>query len=204
MRIYVDMDDVLCETAVALCGMAEREFGRRVAYENVRDFDLQKVFSLSDAEMDRFREISHMRDTLASFTETVGAVAGVRSLAEAGHEVEIVTGRPPISHPGTSDWLKAAGLEDLPVLYVDKYDRADVFARRPGDPPLVRFEDLEARGYDVAIDDSPLALRRLAGWRNTRVLVFSRPWNQSFDLAPNMRRIGGWPDLLARFADGLV
>jgi len=35
MRIYCDMDDILCETAASLCTLAEREFGRVVAYEDV-------------------------------------------------------------------------------------------------------------------------------------------------------------------------
>ena len=39
MRIYVDIDDVLCETAASLCGLAAREFGRHVAYEDVGVFD---------------------------------------------------------------------------------------------------------------------------------------------------------------------
>ena len=66
MRIYVDIDDVLCETAATLCGLAEREFGRHVKYLDVRQFDLQKVFSLDDSEMARFRELSHSAHALAS------------------------------------------------------------------------------------------------------------------------------------------
>ena len=46
--IYVDMDDVLCETAANLCRLAEREFGRHVDYADVFAFDLQKVFGLTD------------------------------------------------------------------------------------------------------------------------------------------------------------
>ena len=62
MRVYVDMDDVLCETAASLCGMAEREFARRVRYEDVKHFDLQKVFSLDDGEMAAFRALSPRKD----------------------------------------------------------------------------------------------------------------------------------------------
>ena len=51
MRIYVDIDDVLCETAASLCEIVAREFGRHVAYEDVFQFDLQDVFRLTDEEM---------------------------------------------------------------------------------------------------------------------------------------------------------
>ena len=66
MRVYVDMDDVLCETASALCALAWRRFGRRVRYEDVKCFDLQKAFALDDAEMAAFRALSHSPQMLAS------------------------------------------------------------------------------------------------------------------------------------------
>jgi len=195
MKIYVDIDDVLCETAAKLCEIAGREFGRRVPYDEVRDFDLQKVFSLSDAEMERFRELSHSEETLASYPATEGAVEGVKALAAAGHDVDIVTGRPASAHRGTEAWLRAAGLADFKVTYVDKYGRTGCFAASADDPPTVDFDDLRSRRYDVAIDDSPVVLSRLAAWPETRVLVFDRPWNAHFPLAANMTRVASWREI---------
>jgi hypothetical protein len=114
-------------------------------------------------------------------------------LAAAGHRVDIVTGRPAFTHHDTSEWLRIAGLGAFPVTYVDKYGRS--FASGPEDPPTVTMDELETRCYDVVIDDSPVVLRRLAGWIHSRVLVFSRPWNESFPLAENMTRVGGWTDV---------
>ena len=192
MRIYVDIDDVLCETAATLCAIARREFGRVVLYDDVRSFDLQQVFSLSDAEMARFRELSHTDEALMSFPVTEGAVEGVKALMAAGHVVDIVTGRPAAAHRGTEAWLEAAGLGGLVVTYVDKYGRIGCFASGPDDPPTVTMEELRARRYDVAVDDSPVVLARLADWANTHILVYDRPWNASFPLAPNMSRVKGW------------
>jgi uncharacterized HAD superfamily protein len=195
MNIYVDMDDVLCETAAALCDIARREFNRHVNYSDVCEFDLQKTFSLSDAEMDRFRIISHQHETLISYPETPDAVAGVKSLLRKGHSIDIVTGRPASAHLGTEAWLRSVGLGDVAVTYVDKYNRADAFECGADDPPTVPFDELERRVYDVVIDDSPVALNRLASWHEALVLVFDRPWNRKFDLARNMRRISGWADV---------
>ena len=33
--IYVDFDDVLCETALGLARIVEEEFGRKVAFEDI-------------------------------------------------------------------------------------------------------------------------------------------------------------------------
>ena len=196
MRIYVDIDDVLCETAASLCGVAAREFGRHVPYAEVRQFDLQQVFGLTDEEMKRFRVVSHAPETLASYPVTPGAVAGVRALRAAAHAVEIVTGRPASSHVGTEAWLTAAGLGDFAVTYVDKYGRDACYAHNPGDPATVPLAELMMRHYDVAIDDSPAVLGHLAQWTKTRILVFSRPWNEAFGLSPNMTRVRGWQDIV--------
>ena len=40
MNIYVDYDDCLCETARAFTVIAERLFGKKVPYEEVRFFNL--------------------------------------------------------------------------------------------------------------------------------------------------------------------
>ena len=196
MRIYVDIDDVLSETARSLCAIAESEFGRHVDYSDVREFDLQRVFSFSDDEMERFRVLSHVPDVLASFAEVSGAVEGVRSLVAAGHIVDLVTGRPASSRRGTEMWLERAGLGEFKVTYVDKYDRSGIYRNDPDDPPTVTMTELAARRYDVVIDDSPIVLAKLAAWRDSRVLVFDRPWNADFPISPNMQRIYSWADII--------
>lgn len=200
MRFYIDIDDVMCETAATLCGLADRAFGKGVPYAEVRQFDLQRTFGLTDDEMARFMVLSHTPDCLLSYPPTPGAADGVRSLRDAGHEVEFVTGRPPLAHAATSEWLARQGLDGIPVTYVDKYGR--VFPHRDGVPDPIPLADLLRRRYDVAIDDSPVVLPHLAAWTHTRVLVVDRPWNAAFPLAPNMTRVVGWAGILAAVAEG--
>ena len=194
--IYVDMDDVLCETAANLCRLAEREFGRHVDYADVFAFDLQKVFGLTDDEMRRFMAASHAPGALLTHPVTPGAPDALRALRDAGHSIEIVTGRPAYAHGDTERWLDAAGIGDFPVTYVDKYGRDSCYAHNAGDPPTVSLDELLSRQFDVVIDDSPQILARLADWKETRILVFSRPWNVSFPLSANMTRVGGWSEIL--------
>ena len=196
MRIYCDMDDILCETAATLCRLVEREFGVRVAYEDVHEFDLQKSFGLTADEMRRFMALAHRPESLLAYSETPGAVAGLKALAAAGHEVEIVTGRPASSFRATEAWLAAAGLGDFPVTYVNKYGR--LFSQDGDAPEMVPLADLLKRHYDVVIDDSPMVLPAFAAWTATRVMVFDRPWNAQFELAPNMTRVFGWGDVLEK------
>ena len=184
------MDDVLCETAAALCRLAEREFGVRVPYRGVSDFDLQKTFGLSDAQMRRFMAAAHERGCLLSYEATAGAAEGLKALAAAGCEVDVVTGRPASSHEATSEWLSRAGLDGFEVTYVDKYGREVPTGR--GLPETLPLSELLKRRYDVAIDDSPAVLPALSAWKHTKVLVFDRPWNAGFGLSENMTRVDGW------------
>lgn len=194
MRIYCDIDDVLSETATALCELAERMFRKRVVYDEVRDFNLQKVFSLTDEEMARYTEESHSYENLLAYAEVPGAVEAIKALLAAGHTIDLVTGRPVSSWRGTEAWLKKVGLDFLPVVYVDKYSRPAV--QDPDAPRRVKREDFLAHPYDVAIDDSPIALRALEAWQSTRVFIFDRPWNRDYSPSANMTRVKGWSEIL--------
>lgn len=198
MKIYVDMDDVLCETARHLCALAADAFGRIVSYEQVFQFDLQEVFGLTDAEMKRFMALSHTPGSLRAHEPTPHAADALQTLRAAGHDVHIITGRPAAAHAATADWLVLHGLGDFPVTYVDKYGRDACYAHNPDDPPTVTLAELLDRRFDLVIDDSPSILKHLAVWSDTRIFVFARPWNATYPLAPNMTRVQGWPDILTR------
>ena len=46
MKIYIDFDDVLCETAEYFTKIAKEMFGIDVPYRQVQFFNLQKSFDL--------------------------------------------------------------------------------------------------------------------------------------------------------------
>lgn len=188
------MDDILCETALSLCRVAKRLFGSTTRYEEMHNFNLQCSFHLTDAQLKELMDVAHSTDFLLSYEPTPGAVEGLKALRAAGHIVDIVTGRPATSYRGTEGWLAAAGLGDFPVTYVNKYGR--LFVPDGDAPEMVPLEELMKRPYDVVIDDSPVVLPAFASWTKSKVLVFDRPWNQSFSLAPNMTRVKGWTDIL--------
>lgn len=201
MRIYCDIDDVLSRTAEALLKLAADEFGRVLAYNAVTSFDLQLTFGFTDEEMRRFSTLSHTYEHLVAYEPVSGAVAGVKALAAKGHLVEFVTGRPATAHRATADWLARVGLGGFPVLYVDKYGRP--CPRGDDLPRTLTPAEFAAIPYDLAIDDSPLALDALRDRPETKVVVFDRPWNRAYPLAPNMVRVAGWSGL-CEIADFMV
>jgi 5'(3')-deoxyribonucleotidase len=196
MRIYIDFDDVLCETAQALSTLAKGMFGRDVPYENIEFFDLQRAFSLTNEEIDTLMVRAHETEFLISLKPIPHAVSSVQALCNAGHNVVIVTGRQSICHEGTTQWLLNNGLGQLEILYVDKYKRAPA-TPHPNVPRMLNIGDLNQLHFDVAIDDSPTALDLLTHRTNCQIVVFDRPWNRNYVGAPHIKRAFTWQDILA-------
>ncbi|MDD4101515.1 MAG: 2-dehydropantoate 2-reductase [Kiritimatiellae bacterium] len=201
MRIYVDFDDVLCETARHLTGLARDMFGRQVAYEAISAFDLRQAFSLSEAEIDELMEHAHRTDFLAGIMPVPGGVEAVDSMTAKGHDLVVVTGRPASSHAGSKAWLRQHGLGWLDLVHVDKYGRADL-KTQDGSPRTLGLWEFDAMDFDLAIEDSPAALDILAKRKDCSVIVFDRPWNKAYRHALNMRRAFSWQEIM-EMVDGV-
>ena len=67
MRIYVDYDDCLCETARSFSKLAVEMFGKNVAYEEIKYFDLYKSFDLNHEQFEDFMMRGHQPEVLLSF-----------------------------------------------------------------------------------------------------------------------------------------
>jgi len=195
MRIYIDFDDVLCETARHLSDMARDLFARNVPYEAISVFNLQEAFALSDAEIDELMDHAHRTEFLTRLDPAPGGLDAIRTLEACGHELAIVTGRPATSHDGSCGWLRKHGLGHLDIIYFDKYGRAPVNPPA-GTPKTLSRDDFDQLHFDVAIDDSPAALDLLAHRRNCTVIVYDRPWNRRYPAAPAMCRRGSWHEIV--------
>ncbi|MCR5727913.1 MAG: hypothetical protein K6G24_10650 [Lachnospiraceae bacterium] len=62
MKIYVDFDDCLCETARAFSNLAVEMFGKHVPYEKIRFFDLDKTFELNEKEFEQFMKKGELKE----------------------------------------------------------------------------------------------------------------------------------------------
>jgi len=110
MRIYIDFDDVLCETARHLSALAHDLFNRNVPYEAISGFDLQQAFALSDAQIRELMEQAHRPDFLTDIAPAPGGVEAVRTLEARGHDLAIVTGRPAAGSANTASRTSASSI----------------------------------------------------------------------------------------------
>ena len=175
MDIYVDYDDCLCETARHFSGLVQELFGRNVPYENIRYFDLQRSFSLTDAQYEEMMIKAHSPEVLLSYEATPGSTETLKAWTAEGHNVSIITGRPFSAYEPSREWLDRHGLQEVRLYCLNKYGR-DSFIKN-SDFSL-ELEDYCQMHFDYAVEDSPSAFRFFAHLPGLKVMVYDRPWNQ--------------------------
>ncbi len=181
-HIYVDFDDVLCETARGLADLAAELFGTRTTFEDIHSFDLGASFGLTPAQLDTLMHRAHEPDVLAAYAPVPGAVDGVTGWSERGCVIDIVTGRPAGTYDASRAWLEQHAVPFDSLVYVDKYGRNH--APHPG-VDVVGLDQLARMDYTLAIDDAPAMITFLASRTSIPVAVLDRPWNRSLDPLPS-------------------
>ncbi len=175
MKIYIDFDDVICETARYFTKIARELFEIEVPYEEIHFFNLQRSFGLTDTQYDQLMRAGHIPDTLLAYEETPSASRYINKWLQEGHEIRIITGRPYDSYEPSRQWLDEHGLKQVPLFCVDKYGR-EIFNQDCS--YSLRLEDLYRMEFDFAVEDSPAAFEHLLHFKSCRVAVFDRPWNR--------------------------
>jgi len=201
-RIYVDIDDVLSRTIESLVALLERTHDRRVDVEAVHDFDLALSFGLTPVEIEAFMERAHSDEILEALKPEEGAAAALRSWAEQGHSVALVTGRPPTTQAASLRWLERHEIAHDSLHHLDKWGRP---AWNDGSLPALRFDDIEAMGFAFAVEDSLETAVRLVEDFEIQVALMDRPWNRNFEGVSSKARAGmtrceGWNAVADLFA----
>ena len=190
MNIYVDFDDCLCETAKGFSTLVKDLFDIDVPYEDIRFFNLQKSFDLTDDQYEKMKIEAHTPKSLLSYEETPGASETINSWIDEGHDVSIITGRPGSAYEASRQWLDEHDLKRVKLYCLNKYGR-DSFIKN-SDFSL-ELEDYYKMKFDVAIEDSPAAFQFFSHLPELKVFVIDRPWNQGCEFpGDNFRRCYDW------------
>jgi uncharacterized HAD superfamily protein len=200
-KIYVDLDDVLSQTGQTFLDVLEEDFGRRVEFESIVDFDLGHSFEMDAEELERFMHHAHAPEILARMVPIPGAVEVLAAWRAAGYRVEVVTGRPPSAFRASREWLERHRFPHDALRFVDKYGRGGV------DPETgveaTPIADLARDGYCLAIEDAAHVGRYLAGELGIPVILLERPWNRGESLGvvngTRMVRCRDWTEIGERF-----
>jgi len=201
-RIYVDLDDVLSETARAFIVLLETHFSKSVAFEAIHSFDLGKSFGLTADELSHFMHLAHTPEVLAALQPIDGAVEALHTYLSLGYEIAIITGRPPSSAPVTRQWLGDHAIPYHSLTFVDKYARGGYPSSHPA---VISLDELAALRFCFAIEDSSDMARFIADRMQVPVALLDRPWNRRASVSDArspalIARCAGWAEIVSRFS----
>ena len=197
MKIYIEFDDVLCETAKYFNVHAKKLFGINVPYEQVLFFNLQKTFNLNDEQYEELMTAGHLPKNLLAYEETSGASETINKWIDEGHEVFIITGRPFDSYEPSRKWLDLHQLQKVPLCCVNKYGR-EILKHECS--YSMTLDELYKMDFDFAVEDSPSAFEHVAKFNHCKVAVFNRPWNKNAKLPDDrFNRCNNWKEIALLF-----
>ena len=186
--IYIDLDDVLCETARHFLMIVERDFGRRFDYEQLTHFDIGTACALSPDERDELYRLVHNPDELMQMVPIDAAIVGLKQWRDAGFAIAIVTGRPPYSYEPSLAWLERQRVPFDSFTIVNKYSRFDTTEQTVA----ISLDELAARKYAWAVEDSLPMAEFLAGRMDLPVALIDCPWNRSAQSHVKVSRHTDW------------
>jgi uncharacterized HAD superfamily protein len=197
-RIYVDLDDVLCETARGFLALLEKEFDRRVDFDQIVSFDLSDSFALDRSELEEFMRRAHRNEVLLDLDPIEGAVGTLEHWIGEGYEVAVVTGRPPSTAAVSDEWLKRHRVPHHELIFLAKYAHSTESGDGPEPRPLAQ---LSSTDYCLAVEDSLDMAVYLAETAGISVSLLDRPWNRRSEASGGeaIVRCASWQELQDRF-----
>lgn len=175
MRLGIDMDGVLCRFNDGWTAIHRSEFGSDVHAGLVLEWDgLHAIGGFGD--MDAFWKWAGPQDHRPSIFRHLeafdGAIEAVHQLAAEGHDLVIITAKPPWAVPDTLFWLADQAIPVTAVHFVE--NKASV-------------------ACDLYIDDAPHNLEEIAAARpEATVLRMVRPWNEPVE---GVTDVGDWTEI---------
>ena len=194
-KIYVDFDDVLCETARTLLSIAEDLFGKTVEYEKINAFDPGRVLDIDEAQVETLLEAAHQPDYLMTNRLVQHAPTALAELNRTGHEIHIVTGRPSHTRHTSEKWLVKYQIPFHDLHFVNKYLRASEAYRESDTLPLSQLGQME---FVFAVEDSAEMAEYISQTLGIPVFLMDRPWNRSLPYRRNIFRCAGWLEVLRK------
>jgi len=185
--IYVDLDDVLCQTARHFLVIVAREFGKKFTYEQLTDFDIGTSCGLHAEEREELYRMVHEPGELMQMAPIADAIAVLNQWIDTGFEIAIVTGRPPDSYEASRAWLEQHRVPHHSLTMVDKYAR---FATE--NTVAIDLDELAAREFCWAVEDSLPMAQYLGGKMGVPVALMDCPWNRAATHPPSVDRFSDW------------
>lgn len=187
VKIYVDLDDVVCDTTSVIVRECNSIYGRSSRLDDIYSFELQESLDLTKDQHNNLMDHIHSEEIQMQMEPIDGAVEYLNVACRRGIQIHIVTGRPPSTYDSTIRWL---GYHDVPfdeLIFVNKYNRLD---NKESVAIQVSFDQIVSNDYKAIIEDSPSAIELSLSLFSCPVIFFSKPWNREYACSlPESKRL---------------
>lgn len=189
MKIALDADEVLGKFVQGVIPTLNRRFGKQIAFDEVRDFYLERVWDVGAGEMRQAITEHFAGSGISDMEPYEGARETLEELVRAGHQNYLVTSRPKEFHQQTCDWAK----RHFPGLISECYS-TDGFSMDGLTSAHKKAEICSANKIRILVDDCVDNIHAAQG-NGVYSILFRRPWNTLERLAPQVLCAETWPNV---------
>ncbi len=176
MRIGVDIDGVIADTFVLLVRELNNYFQADLALQDINDYNIFKVYGLSDADM--FKFLREKEEALMEGPALKDGAAQCLSMLAQKHAIFLVSARNEKYRPQTEKWLRKHAIPYHGLILLGSHDKREACSRI---------------SVDLFIEDSLKNAHQISSC-GVPVLLLDAPYNQG-QLPPLVRRCSSWEEI---------
>lgn len=189
MKIGIDMDSVLAEIMQPMVDFHNERYHTHLTLADHTDYDLSKVWKCDPAEvLPRIYEYyeSSFFDGVLPVT---GADKGIAYLA-AKYDLYLITSRPHLVEDKTNRWIgRYFPGKFRKLLHTNQVSHAHEKRKK-------KSEVCREEGIGVMIDDA-IDYAVDCAQAGIQVYLFSANWNRKYPAHKNIRKVGGWDEIIS-------
>ena len=177
MRVAVDFDDTIADMSTVACAVLSEMVGKEIKKKDWTDWDMNNL----GIPKEKFFEAIRLMCEKGLYRQvpfvSPSCLPTLKTLAEAGFILDVVTERQSKQRRTVLDWLK-----------VNKVPYNTLVLVRIG-------KSKAALGYDVYVDDNPIQAVKIA--KTGKVcLLYDQPWNRSLEENERIIRVRSWDEVM--------
>ena len=177
MRIGVDIDGVISDSYPVWLQELNRHYGKNITV--LEDYEMHLVFDVPWDDMNQFF-VQNTEKLLTMPKPIPGAIAGIETLINEGHEVIYLTARTPEEEEVTLRWFAQYAVPYERILFTGFQSKAD----------LAKKWSMEAFIEDYLVNARAIAATGIP------VFLYNTSYNQG-ELPPKVTRCYNWEQVLS-------
>ena len=187
LRIGIDLDDVVFDFVNFLLLNYEKEFKKKILFEDITSFYFAPIFNFSEEECFAFIKQILSKKNVENLQLLEGAQNSINLLAKV-HKIYFVTSR--VFREGTLKSLKKHFVEiDFELVF-----SSNPYAKTKG---RTKGEICKELGINFMIEDSK-EHSEICAEKGIKTFLLNKPWNKECKEHENIIRVNGWNEILER------